>query len=90
LNRFYTLEFFREAARKLSGSGVLALRLSASEDYISPELAAFLRSIYKTLRAVFPESRRFRAKTFSSSAPSDRGPGGRLRGAAGAAAGAAA
>ena len=55
LNRFYTLEFFREAARKLSGSGVLALRLSASEDYISPELAAFLRSIYKTLRAVFPE-----------------------------------
>ena len=44
-----------EAARKLTGSGVLALRLTAAEDYISPELAAFLRSIYKTLRAVFPE-----------------------------------
>ena len=55
LNRFYTLEFFREAERKLSGNGILALRLSAAEDYISPELAAFLRSIYKTLRAVFPE-----------------------------------
>jgi len=55
LNRFYTLEFFREAARKLTGSGILALRLTASEDYISPELAAFLRSIHKTLRAVFPE-----------------------------------
>jgi spermidine synthase len=55
LNRFYTLEFFREAARKLTVSGVLALRLTAAEDYISPELAAFLRSIYKTLRAVFPE-----------------------------------
>jgi spermidine synthase len=55
LNRFYTLEFFREAARKLTGSGLLALRLTAAEDYISPELAAFLRSIYKTLRAVFPE-----------------------------------
>jgi spermidine synthase len=55
LNRFYTLEFFREAARKLTGSGILALRLTAAEDYISPELAAFLRSIYKTLRAVFPE-----------------------------------
>jgi spermidine synthase len=55
LNRFYTLEFFREAARKLTGSGILALRLTASEDYISPELAAFLRSIYKTLHAVFPE-----------------------------------
>jgi spermidine synthase len=55
LNRFYTLEFFREAARKLTGNGILALRLTAAEDYISPELAAFLRSIYKTLRAVFPE-----------------------------------
>jgi spermidine synthase len=55
MNRFYTLEFFQEAARKLTGSGVLALRLTAAEDYISPELAAFLRSIYKTLRAVFPE-----------------------------------
>jgi spermidine synthase len=55
LNRFYTLEFFREAARKLTGSGILALRLTAAEDYISPDLAAFLGSIYKTLRAVFPE-----------------------------------
>ena len=55
LNRFYTLEFFREAARKLTGSGILAFRLTAAEDYISPELATFLRSIYKTLRAVFPE-----------------------------------
>ncbi len=55
LNRFYTLEFFREAARKLTASGILALRLTGAEDYISPELAAFLRSIYKTLRAVFPE-----------------------------------
>jgi spermidine synthase len=54
LNRFYTLEFFQEAAQKLTGNGILALRLTASEDYISPELAAFLRSIHKTLRAVFP------------------------------------
>lgn len=55
LNRFYTLEFFQEAARKLTGSGILALKLTTAEDYISPELAAFLRSIYKTLHAVFPE-----------------------------------
>ncbi|MGA2270919.1 MAG: fused MFS/spermidine synthase [Bryobacteraceae bacterium] len=55
LNRFYTLEFFREAARKLTESGILSLQLRASEDYISPELAEFLRSIHKTLRAVFPE-----------------------------------
>jgi spermidine synthase len=55
LNRFYTVEFFRETARHLAPGGVLSFRLSASENYIGPELAAFLRSINKTLRAVFPE-----------------------------------
>ncbi len=55
LNRFYTLEFFREAARRLTPTGVLAFHLTASENYISPQLAAFLRCLYKTLREAFPE-----------------------------------
>jgi spermidine synthase len=55
LNRFYTVEFFEEAARKLTAGGVLSLQLTASENYISPELAEFLRSIHKSLRVVFPE-----------------------------------
>ncbi len=55
LNRFYTLEFFREAARKLTPTGVLSFQLRASENYISPELAALLGSIRKTLGMVFPE-----------------------------------
>ncbi len=55
LNRFYTLEFFREAARKLRPRGVLSFQLASSENYISPELAAFLRCIYLTLRRAFPE-----------------------------------
>ncbi len=54
INRFYTLEFFREAARKLNPKGVLALRFTGSENYISPELGEFLRCIRRTLRAVFP------------------------------------
>ncbi len=54
LNRFYTLEFFRLAAAKLGPEGVLALRLRASENYISPERARLLGSIRDTLRAVFP------------------------------------
>ena len=54
INRFYTLEFFREAARKLTPEGVLALRFTGSENYISRELAEFLRCIDQTLRAVFP------------------------------------
>ena len=55
LNRFYTLEFFREAAQKLSPTGVFSFQLRAAEDYISPELGEFLRCIHKTLREVFPE-----------------------------------
>jgi spermidine synthase len=55
LNRFYTLEFFREAALKLTPGGILSFQVTAAENYISPELADFLRCMSKTLRAVFPE-----------------------------------
>jgi spermidine synthase len=54
LNRFYTVEFFREAAQKLTPSGILSFQLKGSENYISPELAELLRCINRTLRAVFP------------------------------------
>ncbi|MFB3779025.1 MAG: fused MFS/spermidine synthase [Bryobacteraceae bacterium] len=55
LNRFYTVEFFREAASRLRPGGVFSFRVTASENYISPELAAFLRCLHRTLRDVFPE-----------------------------------
>jgi spermidine synthase len=55
LNRFYTLEFFQEAANKLTPAGVLSFQLKGAEDYISPELGEFLRCIHKTLREAFPE-----------------------------------
>ena len=55
LNRFYTAEFFREAAERLNPDGVFSFQLRSAENYISPELAAFLRCINKTLRGVFPE-----------------------------------
>ncbi|HEV2423329.1 MAG TPA: fused MFS/spermidine synthase [Terriglobia bacterium] len=54
LNRFYTVEFFREAAFKLAAGGVFSFQLRSAEDYISPELADFLRCIRKTLGEVFP------------------------------------
>ena len=54
LNRFYTREFFASARDHLTPTGLLALQLRASEDYISPDLAAFLRCIQRTLRQVFP------------------------------------
>ncbi len=54
LNRFYTEEFFRLARAHLEPGGLLALQLRSSEEAISPDLAEFLRSIRKTLGAVFP------------------------------------
>ncbi|MFI5110981.1 MAG: hypothetical protein ACHP78_19335 [Terriglobales bacterium] len=54
LNRFYTVEFFRSARDHLAPGGLLALQLRSSEDYISPDLAEFLRCIHHTLREVFP------------------------------------
>lgn len=55
LNRFYTVEFFREVAARLAPTGVFSFQLRAAEDYISPELSDFLRCIRKTLGEVFPE-----------------------------------
>ena len=55
LNRFYTVEFFREASRRLTQSGVLSFQLRSSENYISPQLGQFLRAIHKSLWEVFPE-----------------------------------
>jgi spermidine synthase len=54
LNRFYTAEFFRSARDHLEAGGVLAFELRSSEDYISPDLAEFLRCIHHTLQQVFP------------------------------------
>ncbi|HUI85090.1 MAG TPA: fused MFS/spermidine synthase [Candidatus Binatia bacterium] len=55
LNRFYTREFFASARDHLAPGGLLALQLRASEDYISPDLAAFLRCINRTLEQVFSD-----------------------------------
>ncbi|MFP5276026.1 MAG: hypothetical protein ACLGPM_02835 [Acidobacteriota bacterium] len=54
LNRFYTAEFFRIAREHLNPGGLLALQLSASEEALSPSMAAFLRCIHRTLEEVFP------------------------------------
>ena len=55
INRFYTVEFFAEAARLLGEQGVIAFGLTSSANYISNELRDYLNSIYLSLRKVFPE-----------------------------------
>jgi len=55
LNRFYTQEFFAEAADKLGPGGILAFHLQGAEEYISPDLGEFLGCIRMTLGRAFPE-----------------------------------
>lgn len=54
LNRFYTSDFFREAAAKLADQGVFSFQLRAAEEYLSPDLSAFLRCVVKSLQEAFP------------------------------------
>ena len=54
LNRFYTSDFFREAAEKLADGGVFSFQLHAAEEYLSPDLSAFLRCVVKSLQEAFP------------------------------------
>lgn len=53
INRFYSLEFFREVRRQLAPGGVLAVRLAFAPDYLSRELDHLGTSIYRTLGEVF-------------------------------------
>lgn len=56
-NRFYTREFFEEAAQALAEGGVLALTMASAENYINEEGRQVLRSLFTTLKGVFPEVR---------------------------------
>jgi spermidine synthase len=57
LNRFYTVDFFREAAEKLATGGILSFQLHAAEEYLTPDLSAFLRCVVKSLHEAFPNVR---------------------------------
>jgi len=53
INRFYTVEFFRELKGILSPAGVVSISLSSAENYLSPELREFNAGIYHTLKQEF-------------------------------------
>lgn len=54
LNRYYTVEFFREVRRILKPEGILAFTLTGSPDYVGEELAEYVGSVYFSLKHVFP------------------------------------
>ena len=50
INRLYTAEFFKEAKKRLRKNGLLSITCEASENYIGPEMAEYLGSVYRTLK----------------------------------------
>jgi len=55
LNRYYTVEFYREAKRALKPDGVLAASIEASVAAAGEEVLGYGRIIERTLREVFSE-----------------------------------
>jgi spermidine synthase len=54
-NRFYTQEFFRECAARLTPAGVIGLRLPTAENFWTPLSIRRTTSIHRALASVFPE-----------------------------------
>lgn len=54
LNRYYTREFFLDLKKILTPGGVVALRLSASENIAAGIVNPYTSVIFQTLKSVFP------------------------------------
>jgi spermidine synthase len=54
VNRYYTVEWFREVRKHLSDNGVFSFGVHASENVMSREQAQFLACIYRTLQRAIP------------------------------------
>ncbi len=57
INRFYTAQFFAQAARILKPGGVLAFRASSAENYITPLQARYLGTLLRTVGSEFTSVR---------------------------------
>ena len=53
LNRFYTVEFFKQCYQSLNGNGIFAFSFPSSAEYLADELKDLDVSLYQTLRCVF-------------------------------------
>lgn len=53
VNRFYTVEYFKEVKRVMKPHGVLSVGVTSSENFLNPEQQRFLASIYQTLNFCF-------------------------------------
>jgi len=54
MNRYYTVEFFRQAKRRLKPGGIFSFAVSSAPEMIGPAQLRFLQSVHATVREVFP------------------------------------
>ncbi|KPK45823.1 MAG: hypothetical protein AMK74_02205 [Nitrospira bacterium SM23_35] len=54
INRFYTIEFFREARNVLKKDGILTMHMPRSAGYMGKSMQTASASIYNSLLSVFP------------------------------------
>jgi spermidine synthase len=57
VNRYYTVEFFRNVAEILAPDGLLALKVASPGAYAGPDLARLVAGIVRACSQVFPEVR---------------------------------
>ncbi|MFH1231692.1 MAG: hypothetical protein V1709_09380, partial [Planctomycetota bacterium] len=53
INRFYTIDFFKEAKLRLNKGGVMITRVSSAVNYFSETVGNYTGSVYDTLTSVF-------------------------------------
>jgi len=52
-NRYYTIDFFREAKKRLNSNGILSFTITGSENFISEQLQNVVHCLQATLQKVF-------------------------------------
>lgn len=55
LNRYYTVDFFLDVAKILKQDGVVAFKITSSENYGAGLVSDYTASIYHTVKSVFPQ-----------------------------------
>ncbi|RMG35731.1 MAG: hypothetical protein D6720_06485, partial [Gammaproteobacteria bacterium] len=53
-NRYFTLDFYRQARAHMTAGGVLCTRVSSASNYIGGTVRSYAGSVYRTLSAAFP------------------------------------
>lgn len=56
LNRYYTMDFFLDLAKIVPEQGIIALKITSSENYSQGLVSDYTASLYHTVAAVFPET----------------------------------